>query len=805
MAGPSITAVVSADDKASAVLLAIGKIALQMAKEFDKIGKDNGLAKGLDAARLSAERTTSSLTRMQQVLHNSARVAKEMAGHMASLAGPAVLHATRGAVMGGAHVNSELVKAQIAGIPAGEIAAAQAQAVDLSARFANVHQSEIIQTYRELRSVLKDTHEVPAMMPTVIQAKSALDAADPSGKGSEGLVFALKAAELLGLASDPAKFKTYIDSFLKAQQVLGKTISAEGIYDFAKYTKASGARFSPEFINSIGPLLTQELGGSTAGTGLDQLEKQIQGGFAGNNHAAAKEFVALGLAQASDFQKTKTGEIKGMLPGKHVVGADIAAADPAKWVWDVLLPALRAKGFDTQDKQIGEVRRLFPNSNANNIVAKLIQQQETFAAHMERIAQAMGLAATDKFKEDAIVGLKALQTSLENFGSTATSPMMKDAGLAMSGLAEHIGEASVALHNWQVAHPLAAKAAAAGVAVGGVAAGSALTYGLISKLFGNAGLKSSALALDGAAASLEAAAVALGRSAIAETGAGATGALRGAAKGARTSLTGRLLKGAAGIAGTVAAAEFLSEPTEFSGHQYTYDESGKPLVKKRDPKETVINSMRDFIADWFMSGGPEARAVAKDIADETRRHGGFAKPVPATLVPAPVPAAMVPAAMVPAFVRAVPAPTYQPPQGGDWRDTMAAARALAKPAVVAVPPSILPQVPRYFPRGETEYDRARDSQRERQRDPEAAHGRAYANLPAAPDLTALAAAIGKPVKVEVAPVTVSGKISGDAQVHVNIDVTGGASKILVPLNLSGNVGNSEVVPAGHDKSRRNLD
>jgi hypothetical protein len=393
--GPQVIATISANDQATATLRAVAKIAAETAKQLEAMGKDSGLADSLRNAEEAAKRNEQAFSRMHNVLREAAASARQLARDIAALAGPAVLHATFTAAKGGAAIQSQIVQNAIAGIQPQEREQAAAQAAQLAGQFPLVPTAEAIQLYRELRSVLKDTGEVSKMLPTIVQAKSVLDASDPTGKASEGLLYSMRSAELFGLASEPAKFRAYIDSFLKATQVEGRTVNSEGLFEFAQMAKSSAATLSPEFVNAIAPLLVQEMGGGRAGTSTDQFIKQVVGGFQGNLHAAAKEFVAIGLANRDDFETTKTGEIKGLKSGRHVAGYELAASDPAKWVWDILVPALKAKGFDTEEQQLNEVRRLFPNGNAANIVSKFIQQQEQWQAKAERISQASGLDAVD--------------------------------------------------------------------------------------------------------------------------------------------------------------------------------------------------------------------------------------------------------------------------------------------------------------------------------------------------------------------------------------------------------------------------
>jgi hypothetical protein len=428
-------------------------------------------------------------------------------GSLLPFAGPVILRTVYKGVEGAAAIQGEDIANKVAGIPQGERAAADRQAVALSAKYNNLNTAEVLHTYRELRSVLRDPSEVPAMMDIVTRTKAAMEA---GGLDSSGLVYALKSAEMLGLGGSPAKMKDFLNAFVKAQQVEGKTITPEGLYDFAQQLKAAAPNLSPQFVNTLGPLLAQEMQGGRAGTSVQQFEKQIQGGFQGQLHAAAKEFVALGLAKTGDFETTKSGEIKGMKRGHSVVGAALANTDPDKWVYTVLVPALHKAGYKSDADMLKELPRLFPNSNAANIVAKLIQQREQWAAKAERVAAGEGVDAVDDQLKGVGVAFGALTKQLDDLMSALDSPAMQDIGAGLSWLASSVGWAKGQVDHFAQAFPNAARAVAdLGVAVG-VVSGGFLSLKLLTGLTGGFGLGSSALALKGAAAELSAAAGKLG-------------------------------------------------------------------------------------------------------------------------------------------------------------------------------------------------------------------------------------------------------------------------------------------------------
>ena len=425
-------------------------------------------------------------------------------------AGPAVLAGTKDAVKAGADFQSEIVKMRAAGIRQNEINAAVEQTDNLAAKYTNVKRASILERYKELRSVLTHPDETPHMLEPVIKANAAMNALDRSGHMAEGLAFAVKGAEVLGLAQDPKRFEAYLDAFIRAQQVMGKTITPEQQFEFAKYSKASGATLSDRFKMTTAVSLGQELGGSTTGVSVDQFVKQVTGGFQGSQHSAAKEFVALGLAKKGDFTTTKTGEIKGLKHGRKVAGADLAQTDPDTWVDKFLMPAFEKAGIVDQNAQIAQVRRMFPSGRSADLVTKLITQRESFRNHAKLYDDAQGTNAVENNQSDPYVALNSLSTSLSNLGGVLTSPVMANAAGVMSSMATSIAGWGASLAAFNKEHPDFAKAAGGAAIAGGVGLGGVLSYQLLSGFAGGFGLKGSAVALTGAAEALTAAAAAQG-------------------------------------------------------------------------------------------------------------------------------------------------------------------------------------------------------------------------------------------------------------------------------------------------------
>jgi hypothetical protein len=517
MAGnnPQITATISAQDHASAVLKAVAQLANNVAKEIEKTGQTaafNTLPKHIDAATLAADRHVAALARIKDAFSGIATAA-------AAYAAIKLPQGAHSAFATGQHIQHEERQLFNAGIPAEELDAAKKQILEIQKDLPQIELAGGLERYKELRSVIKDLHEVPGLLPATLQAEAQMKA---SGQNTEGLVYAIKAAEILGRANDPAEYTKTLESIVKAQQVMGKTVSPEQMYEVAKMSKASGSQLSDRFLFNTGFSLAQEMGGGSAGNSINQFAKQVTGGFQGSLHAAAKEFVALGLANISDFETNKAGHIEGMKPGHRVADASLAQSDPDRYILEKVLPALKAHGYDTAEKQISEVRRLFPNGNAADLVSKVITQHEAFANHAKLYDAALGLNAD--LTKDAKVQLDALNVSLKDFGGIVAEPLMQPLAEELSQISKWLRGVMGGYANWTKDHPAAGAVVGGTTLTAGVVGGSALAYATLQKLLGSAGLNASALALDGAAASLEAAAVALG-------GKGAIGGLPGALGG----------------------------------------------------------------------------------------------------------------------------------------------------------------------------------------------------------------------------------------------------------------------------------
>ena len=409
-----------------------------------------------------------------------------------------------------------------------------------------------------------------------------MNAIDKSGQMAEGLPFAMKGAELLGKTKSPEEFRRYMESFVRAQQVMGKTMTPEQQFEFAKYARSAGPQLSDRYLSTTALSLGQEMGGSTAGNAVAMLQKQLVGGFQGD-HAAAKEFVRLGLAREDQFEKTKTGEIKGMKSGEKIQGQDLAMTDPDKWFYDVVQPAMEKAGIKSQQDQAAEIMRLTHNRSASDLLTKFLTQRQALENHANLYNEAQGLDAAQTNQRDPYQAASAFSAAITNFAGVASGPAVAKASEGLSTLGKAISGFTPTVEAWTKAHPTEA-AVAGGVGVAGAGyVGSRLLGGGIRRMLGRGG-------------------------AAAAEGVGAEASVLGL--GAAITTLGTAAAGATGLIAGLYSAMAATDPLGKEGRKKLDDEIlTREGRQPGGPNENTINPFatggwKPWVKDLFGGGAP---------------------------------------------------------------------------------------------------------------------------------------------------------------------------------------------------------
>lgn len=367
----------------------------------------------VSALKRQGEAEAAALVRQKQIAERRAAF-RESIANVAPFVGPAILHETAQALNAGANYEQRIAQMKAAGLKPAEIEEAEDVANDTTKRFPGLKKEEMLQAYKEARSVMQEAHEAAMAARVIGEAKAALLATNNVYEAGE-VGKLVKSAELLGRTKNEELFRAYINSQVKAGQTMDGTITPEGQYEVAKYARNAGARLSDRFMSTTAQSLVQEVGGSTAGTLIRDFYQHVIGGHM--THQGYKNLLAAGLIDKKDVLMTKTGEVKGLKPGRHIRDYETAMTDPDKWIYHVD-DALKAKKMSEEQRQAWWSQSF--DSGTADLAVKLTTQRRAFENHAELYDKAMGLDAWKLSAENMNAATAALKTAIENLAATAT-------------------------------------------------------------------------------------------------------------------------------------------------------------------------------------------------------------------------------------------------------------------------------------------------------------------------------------------------------------------------------------------------
>jgi hypothetical protein len=325
------------------------------------------------------------------------------------------------AVVGGFHEameqQHERMRQDLAAMSADEIAKGEKLSADLAAKYPSVPQSEIMHSLRTARTVTGSFDEATDVLEPLTKLRVIAQAASP-GTSAEDMRAEfdklVKALEVAGVATDKPKLNSYINDVAKSLNAFGDQIKPEDYFDMLRYGRQASSRISERFLMTTLATLGSEFGGSNVGTALSGFNQAVVGNRF--THTAALGFAQLGLIDDKDLARTKTGEIKGILPGRHVKDVQLAQSDPDLWIKQDYLPALTKAGITTPDAISARIAQDFTNRNAANLVTQIALQQNKLEKNTALWNQASGLTGADVLNsKDASTAFAGVGNAIERW------------------------------------------------------------------------------------------------------------------------------------------------------------------------------------------------------------------------------------------------------------------------------------------------------------------------------------------------------------------------------------------------------
>lgn len=471
----------------------------------------------------------------------------------------------------GRRVQAEAKFAGLSDVERGKI---DARANELSERF-RLQKSQIFEVMKEASLSMPSTDDALAVSEEMTRAFLVLS----NMIGPEGAIGGLRA---FNKAMDniekvtPEEYRYGIENYMKAQQIIGRDMDPGAFAQAIKYARTGGKVFGDEFLFQWLPMIIAESGGSDAGT-------QLRAGF--------DQFI-VGRASKQALKNQRDIGIRG--EDNRLVGQDDFTKNPITWVYDHLLPALKAKGVDTENET--ELARVVGELTNNRLSSDLImrallsfEQYRRLVA--KRLPNAAGLDAADQVQDlNPFAAYQGFKDSLKNL-SDAVLPM-EAISAGLNSFADVINSFARRIRD---ADPTTLGiAGAAGLGVAGFGAW---------KFFGGI------WALLAAGPQLQTAATMLQAAAIAQGGGG--GAIPDLAGGKKGGFWQLLKNGAKYLPFAVAlaegSAEFISQTSSD-----VQGENRKPKARRYDEQRTVAEirdqQYRQFHGVEFEGGRHRAAA-----------------------------------------------------------------------------------------------------------------------------------------------------------------------------------------------------
>ena len=428
-------------------------------------GHVDALGRGLDALHSRFVRLESAGRRLSKVLEPISGVAASVTAlEGAKLTG----ELSREAIKAGAEGAHERTRMEASGMTPAEMKEAEDAAARMTGKFKPVSQTTILHLLRNARSIVGTYEEAEKIIEPLLKTYVVAMGAHPQHREELETDFdqLVKGMEIKGVTQDMATFERYLNGMSKALNVFGDTLRPTDYYEMFKYGRQATQNLSEKFMLETAPTFAQELGGASAGNALATFYQTIVGGRM--KDVAARELAKYDLLDPAKIVRTKTGAVKGVLPG-GVKEARLAASDPYAWVNQVLLPALAEKGVTEKDQIQDVVAGVFRDRTAAQLVGILATQQSRIQKDWGLIEHAKGSEAFGTFmSKDPFVAMHGVTEQFTNLLLAASSPLAQPAADGLNALANALN----ALFEAAGKHPTGAAAALLGV-TGAAAAGSA--------------------------------------------------------------------------------------------------------------------------------------------------------------------------------------------------------------------------------------------------------------------------------------------------------------------------------------------
>jgi hypothetical protein len=389
------------------------------------------------------------------------RLKLAVGGALAIAGGVALLAGMNKTLDAAKDLTREQGKMLSAGLSNQQVAEATGKAWSMSASIMGARVSENLAAIAHLRAAFGDLREAEMLAPGYQRNSVALGAI--TGKDGEAENYKLaRLIHMSGGAVDPTTGKLDPRLFAQRDHLYTAMIAAGGgkidagmLMTFQQNAGSYGANLTDQGrINMIGAI--QSMGGR-AGTQMSSLNRALKDGVLQKSTLAQLE--SIGLIDPNLVRKAggNAGHGNGGSPGGGISFMPGALknesqfrGDLAGWVWETLVPTLKAKGITTAADQVNWIQHAKLTTNPTRLLSELIRNQPVDRNEAANVGLAL---KTDQYAQvqstDLDQNKKNLHDAFKDMMTAFAVPLIKPAIATM----QSITGAVKGITAWASIHP----------------------------------------------------------------------------------------------------------------------------------------------------------------------------------------------------------------------------------------------------------------------------------------------------------------------------------------------------------------
>ena len=268
-----------------------------------------------------------------------------------------------------------------------------------------VSQTELMKAMAESVGLFGSFEEASKFTPALVtlgKANAAIFGDKLGSLDDEGLKNLLKFIDRRGGFKDEATFNRNLNLAERLVTGSGGFLKFQDLGAFSQNAGTAFRSLSDEGLMHMEGLMIEQ-GGQKAGTALMSLYQNLVAGRTPKKTMGLLQ--DLGLAQLEEQTHGSVGgkPLKSLVM-TNIQGSDLLQSDPAKWMTDVLLPALQAKGITKESDVLKAVNDVLSNRNASNQGSIMTAQEFQVLRDYKLAKGAMGAGDVVNMYKDSASG-----------------------------------------------------------------------------------------------------------------------------------------------------------------------------------------------------------------------------------------------------------------------------------------------------------------------------------------------------------------------------------------------------------------